>query len=431
MLKMCRVVVTGTGAFTSYGRGTEILWENLLAGRTIVEKIPETWKISTSQEGIYAPLPEVDYREFGFSRMELMQYESVNLNMLMAVEEALQNANIDSNPINDKLNSFHLEKIEMERFGIFGGTGIGGIDSLVKDTITMQDIQYGKKGKLDMFTIAKAMPNSVSAAIGIKLNAHKNIHSYTYACATGTITIGKAYEYIRQGLLDIAVAGSSEYFDQTGAAYNSFQTAKTLVTSGDPVEANCPFDERRSGFLFSQGGAGALVLESLEHAKKRGAVILAEIVGFGESFDGYNMVSGDPSGYFIEKMLEKVLSDANVTPDAIDYINAHGTGTKKNDEIESAVFEKLFTDRVAINSTKSLLGHSIGASGAIEAIVTVLSIRDQKVHRNNALKHPLKNLNFVRDATAMQIGYAFSNSSAFGGHNGALLFRAYEDSICS
>ena len=427
---MQRVVVTGTGALTSYGLGTETLWNNLLDGKTVIESIPDSWKLKSDDKGLYAPLPALDYKALGFSRMELTQYEPVNLNVLAALNEALDDAKIEYTLTNNKLNSYSLNHIKMKMLGISVGTGIGGIESLTKNTLNLKKIQRGEVGRLDAFSIAKAMPNNVAASIGIKLSLHKNINSYAYACATGTITIGKAFESIKNGLLDIAIAGSSEYFDKAGAAYNSFLKAKTIITNGDPETVNSPFDENRSGFLFSEGASGVLVLESLEHAQKRNANILAEIVGFEESFDGYNMVSGDPSGIYIEQMIENLLQEAKIEAKDVDYINAHGTGTLKNDEVEAEIFEKLFGNNIAINSTKSLLGHTIAASGSIEAIVTMLSIRDQKVHKNNGLTNPIKNLNFVRETTDVSIEYAISTSYAFGGHNAALLFKRYkEDTI--
>lgn len=422
---MNRVVVTGTGTFTSYGLGTETLWNSLLDGKTVIEPVPDTWKLTSDYKGLYAALPSLDYKTLGFSKMEVTQYEPVNLNMLAALNEALENANLEYSLVNNKLNSYALKNINMERIGVFVGTGIGGIESLTKDTLNLNKIKSGEKGRMDPFGIAKCMPSNVAASIGIKLGLHKHINSYTYACATGTITIGKAYESIKHGMLDIAIAGSSEYFDKAGTAYHSFLKAKTIIRDGDLETVNCPFDEKRNGFLFSEGASGALVLESLEHAKKRNANILAEIVGFEESFDGYNMVSGDPSGVHIEEMLKKLLKKANITTKEIDYINAHGTGTIKNDKVEAEIFEKLFDSRVAINSTKSLLGHTIAASGAIEAIVSVLSIRAQKIHKNNGLTKPIKDLNFVRETSNVAIEYALSNSYAFGGHNAALLFKKY------
>jgi len=424
---MQRVVVTGTGAFTSYGLGSEVLWQKLLNGETIIEPIPDVWKLTPDIRGLYAPLPSLDYEALGFSKMERTQYEPVNLNILTALDEALKNAEIGYTLVNNKLNSYSLKNINTERFGVFSGTGIGGIETLLNNAFDFKKLQRGERAKLDPFSIAKSMPNNVAAAIGIKLGLHKHINSYTYACATGTITIGKAYESIKNGLLDVAIAGSSESLDREGMTYNGFLKAKTIITGEPHSGVNCPFDENRNGFLFSEGASGILVLESLEHAKKRNANILAEIVGFEESFDGYNMVSGDPSGVYIEHMLEKLLDEAGIEAKDIDYINAHGTGTIKNDEIEAAIFEKIFGNHVPINSTKSLLGHTIAASGSIEAIVTMLSMRDHKIHKNNGLVNPIKKLHFVRETTNVDIEYALSTSYAFGGHNGTLLFKRYKE----
>ena len=426
---MQRVVVTGTGAVTSYGLGSELLWQELLDGKSIIEPIPDTWKLKPEDKGFYAPLPRLDYKSLGFSKMELTQYEPVNLNLLVALNEALENANLTYNLVNNKLNSYALHNINLERLGVFAGTGTGGVGSLTKNTLNINHIQRGEQRRLDPFGIAKAMPNNVAASVGIKLGLHKHINSYAYACATGTISIGKAYESIRNGLLDVAVVGSSEYFDEEGVTYTGFLKAKTIITKGNQETVNCPFDENRKGFLFSKGASATLVLESLEHAQKRNANILAEIVGFEESFDGYNMVSGDPSGVYIEEMLEKLLSESNIEAKDVDYINAHGTGTLKNDEVEAEIFEKIFGNKVAINSTKSLLGHTIAASGIIEAIVTMLSMRDKKIHKNNGLINPIKNLNFVRETTDVSIEYALSTSYAFGGHNAALLFKRYKEDI--
>jgi len=424
---MQRVVVTGTGAFTSYGLGSEVLWQKLLNGETIIEPIPDVWKLTPDIRGLYAPLPSLDYEALGFSKMERTQYEPVNLNILTALDEALKNAEIGYTLVNNKLNSYSLKNINTERFGVFSGTGIGGIETLLNNAFDFKKLQRGERAKLDPFSIAKSMPNNVAATIGIKLGLHKHINSYTYACATGTITIGKAYESIKNGLLDVAIAGSSESLDREGMTYNGFLKAKTIITGEPHSGVNCPFDENRNGFLFSEGASGILVLESLEHAKKRNANILAEIVGFEESFDGYNMVSGDPSGVYIEHMLEKLLDEAGIEAKDIDYINAHGTGTIKNDEIEAAIFEKIFGNHVPINSTKSLLGHTIAASGSIEAIVTMLSMRDHKIHKNNGLVNPIKKLHFVRETTNVDIEYALSTSYAFGGHNGTLLFKRYKE----
>jgi len=425
---MKRVVVTGMGSYTSYGLGKDLLWKNLIANIPAIKEVPDSWKIDPNRKGFYAPLPKLDYRTLDFSKSEILQFEPVTLNALLSIEEALKQANINLVKLNDKLNRYVIKDkhIDVDKIGIFGGTGIGGIETLSNATIQFAEVRSGKKVRLDALSVAKTMPYNIAAASGIKLSLHHNINSGTYACATGTILIGKAFESIKNATIDMAIICASEYADQeVGLLYNSFFYGNTLTKSDDITKANIPFDKNRNGFLFSEGGAGALVIESLEHAKKRGATILAEIIGFSDTFDGYNMVSPDLTGAYIEKMLLDLLSKASVMPEEISYINAHGTGTIKNDEVESLVLGKIFNRHTAINSTKSLLGHSISASGIIETITTILSIQNKKIHANNGLKDPISDLNFVKEPINLDIVYAISESFAFGGHNGALLFKKF------
>ena len=423
---MRRVVVTGLGAYTSYGLGAQCLWDNLKANTTVVKEIPQNWK-SVPKKGFYAPLPKIDYAKLGFSRSETLQYEPVTLHALLSAEEAITQANLNVVKLHDKLNRYALEGMHTDRVGVFAGTGIGGIDTFSNASEKLRRAQAGEKVRQDALSVAKTMPYNIAAALGIKWSLHNNINSHTYACATGTILIGKAMKEIQNGSLDVAITCSSEYADQNiGLLYNSFLHGNTLTKGQDIAAVNMPFDKKRSGFLFSEGGAGALVLESLEHAQARGATILAELVGFSDSFDGFNMVSPDASGVYIEKMLRQLLSQANIAADEVSYINAHGTATVKNDEIETMVLEKIFNHDVAINSTKSFLGHSISASGSIEAVTTVLSIQNSMVHANSGLTEPISPLRLVTENTAIDIEYAISESFAFGGHNGALLFKKYQ-----
>jgi 3-oxoacyl-[acyl-carrier-protein] synthase II len=194
----------------------------------------------------------------------------------------------------------------------------------------------------------------------------------------------------------------------------------------DPEAANRPFDENRSGFLFSQGGAAVLILEELDHAQRRGATILAELIGFAETFDAHSIMSLAPGGQQIERMIHATLEDANMSPKDVDYINAHGTGTKNNDQTEAEVIDRVFGKSVRVNSTKSLLGHTIGASGAFEALVTALTLRDGKTHISRNLENPVLDLNFVRSVESFEPRVALSQSFAFGGHNAAIILRKYD-----
>jgi 3-oxoacyl-[acyl-carrier-protein] synthase II len=277
------------------------------------------------------------------------------------------------------------------------------------------------------FTVSRLMPNAVSAVLGIKYSIKGPTNTVALACAAGTSAIGQTYRAIRDGYLDVALAGGSEYWDDYyGAIFRGFDIANTLVQNcADPGTANCPFDLSRTGFLFSQGGSAVLVLEELEVARKRKAKILAEIVGFSETFDAYSMMSLAPDGSEIERMILNTLGDANITPAQVDYINAHGTGTVANDAVECHVLSRVFGSKPKINSTKSLLGHTIGASGAIEAVVTILSLLNQKTHICKNLKNPISSLNFVYEVEQHNFEYALSHSFAFGGHNAGLAIKRY------
>jgi 3-oxoacyl-[acyl-carrier-protein] synthase II len=241
------------------------------------------------------------------------------------------------------------------------------------------------------------------------------------------VAVGNAFRAIRDGRVDVAVSGGCEYFaDEHGHIFRSFDVSGTLVRDyADSETANRPFDEKRSGFLFSQGGAAALVLEELEHAQRRGAPIMAELIGFAETFDAHSMMSLAPGGKQIERMIHAALDDADLSPDDIDYINAHGTGTRNNDEIEAGVIDRVFGKSVRVNSTKSLLGHTIGASGAFEALVTALTLRDGMTHICKNLDTPLLDLNFVRNTDRFDPQIGLSQSFAFGGHNAAVVLRRF------
>jgi 3-oxoacyl-[acyl-carrier-protein] synthase II len=253
--------------------------------------------------------------------------------------------------------------------------------------------------------------------------------TYCVACASGTVSVGHAFRAVRDGQVDLAISGGSEYLkDEHGHIFRGFDVAGTLVRDcADPQSANRPFDEKRSGFLFSQGGAAILVLEELEHALRRDAPVIAEIAGFAETFDAYSMMSLAPDGAQIERMIRASLADAALEANAVDYVNAHGTGTRNNDELESKVIERVFGTSVPVNSTKSLLGHTIGASGAFEALVTALTLRDGKTHVNKNLETACSELNYVRSTEVFDPAVGLSQSFAFGGHNAALVLRRYDD----
>jgi len=275
------------------------------------------------------------------------------------------------------------------------------------------------------------MPNTVAAALGIHFSLRGPNHTYCQACASGTVAIGEAFRAVRDGEVDAAVAGGSEYFyDHHGYLFLAFDVAGTLVRHcDDPDGANRPFDKRRSGFLFSQGASAILTLEPLEEAVERRAPVIAEVMGYAESFDAYNMMAMAPGGEQIEQMIRASIEDAGLAVDDIDYVNAHGTGTMSNDEIEADVLARIFGRKPLINATKSLIGHTIGASGAVEAAVLALSLHHQTTHPSRNLKEPIADLNFVTKAGDWPLAGGLSQSFAFGGHNAALVMNRFDRAV--
>ena len=277
--------------------------------------------------------------------------------------------------------------------------------------------------RFNPFVVSMLMPNAPAAYLGIKYGLRGPNLASVKACASGTVAIGRAFEAIASGAIDQALAGGSEYLDDPhGSIFLGFDACRALVRECEPPEeANRPFDASRSGFLFAQGGAAMLVLEGADSAERRGATPLAEVTAFSESFDAYSMMSPEPEGRAIQAMLETLLAVAGVAASEVDYVNAHGTGTQGNDSCEAAVIERVFGPRVAVNSSKSLLGHTMGASGAFEAAITALSLRDQTLHPTRNLTDPIADLDFITTATQRPVRHAVSQSFAFGGHNAALL----------
>ena len=451
-----RVVVTGIGVVCAIGQSVSEFWNNCLQGNTVVSNIPNHWfTYSKYKSHIWSTLPEIDFSEYDISRVDLLQYDMVSLLSLCVGKQAIDSSGYTIINKNNKNKTFEIKGLDPHRTGIYMGTGSFGahgflethafqilsnpktnLNSLFNKLTNSECEREEAQSILDSlvhprrynpFAVSRLMPNAISAVLGIKYSIKGPTNTVALACAAGTSAIGQAYRAIKNGYIDIAITGGSEYWDDYyGGIFRGFDIANTLVQNcTDPSAANCPFDENRTGFLFSQGGSAALVLEDLEIAKQRNANILAEIVGFSESFDAYSMMSIEPSGTEIEHMILNTLKDADITPKQIDYINAHGTGTVANDFVECKVLCRIFGSKPKVNSTKSLLGHTIGASGALEAVVTILSLQDQKTHVCKNLNNPISSLNFVYEVERNNFEYALSHSFAFGGHNAGLAIKRF------
>ncbi len=441
---MDNVVVTGLGVVSPVGCDIESFWTACLNEKSNVELIPEQWRnYSNYKSGIWSPLPAIDFKSQGFSRLDIIQRDPVSLIAMMATQQALEQAGIQIVSTNDKNRQNMLEGVDTNRAGVFIGTGIGGAktllennachmlkrttQALVEDEVNPELIsRLVHPSKVNPFVVSMLMQNSVSASVGIKYSLHGTNRTISQACASGTTAIGTAYQAIKSGQLDFAVCGGAEYqYDDYGSLYMGFDVARTLAHAGDFIEkANRPFDKDRTGFLYSQGGAGILILEKESHAKKRGATILAKITGFAETFDAHSLMNINADGKEIKRMIHQVVDEAKIKLSDIDYINTHGTGTKLNDEVESQVIDELFGSKPIINASKSILGHSIGASGALEAIISILSLQHQTTHPCKNLENPIRDLNFVTSLKQQNIRHILSESFAFGGHNSALVLCA-------
>ena len=455
-----RVVITGIGVIAPTGADTDSFWQAALRGEARVEAIPEQWqRYTTYGSPVWAPLPTVDFGRYGISRIERMQLDTASMLSLAASRQALEAAGLVCRVKDEKKGTFTLEGVDPVRAGVFMGTGVGGLTSLIaaeanhvltplkaglkhlreirssgEVTEGLERVASDMKATMIMpprfnpFIVSMIMPNACSATIGIKYSLNGPNTTSCSACAAGTVSLGHAFRAVRAGDIDMALAGGVEYLaDDFGGIFRGFDVAKTLVRGAlEPDALNRPFDSRRSGFLFGEGGAAVLIVESFESAQARGAVPIAEIRGYAETFDGHNIMMLDPEAGQIKRAVREALDDAAVKPDDVDYINAHATGTVPNDKVEAAMIGEMFGTHPLVNATKSLVGHTIGAAGAIEAAVTALSIREQTTHVCRNLEDPIAELRFVRAVDRFAIRTALTHSFAFGGHNAALVLTSLD-----
>jgi 3-oxoacyl-[acyl-carrier-protein] synthase II len=406
-----RVVVTGLGIVSSMGNTVPKVWENVVNGKSgvhLIESLRETELLTK----IGANVPHFD-SSLALSHKDARRTDLFVQYAVEASRQALEDAGLI---VDDAL---------APRAGVAIGSGIGGLPWIEKSYEHM--LQTGVR-KISPFFIPGAIINMSAGFVSMKYNLKGPNISIVTACTTGTHNIGTAARMIAYDDADVMVAGGTE-MATSQLGIGGFNAARALSQrNDDPERASRPWDRDRDGFVLGEG-AGVLVLEEYEFAKKRGAKIYAELVGFGMSGDAYHMTSPEPDGAGFVMSMENTLRDAKVTPEEIDYINAHGTSTQVGDPLEAQAVKKVFGDhayKMAVSSTKSMTGHLLGAAGAVEAIFSVLAIRDQVAPPTINLDNPDEgcDLNFVpHQAQEMKIELALSNSFGFGGTNGSLLFR--------
>ena len=412
---MRRVVITGLGAVTPVGNDVPTMWRALLAGQsgigTITRFDPSGLAVRIAGEVKDFTLdPAVDQREA--RRMSLYVRYALN-----ATLEAVRAARLD------------MAAEDPGAVGVIYGSGAAGLDLIFEAQDTWRE--RGPR-RVAPTLIANMLADSASGYIGIQLGAQGPNMAVTAACSTGGHNIGEAWETIRRGDAEVMIAGGSEAPIHP-AIMASFTNMRGLASDNDHPEQACrPFDIRRDGFILSEG-AGAVVLESLEHAQQRRAPIVAEIIGYGNSNDARDMIAADEAGNGIARAIRTALRKANIAPEAVQYVNAHGTGTPLNDHSETLALKSVFgahARRLAISSTKSMLGHMMGAAGAIEAVICTLVVLDGRIPPTINLQQPdpACDLDYVpNEAREMRVDVALSNSVGLGGHNSALIMRRFGD----
>lgn len=407
-----RVVITGLGAITPIGDNIDSFWKGIKLGKNGIDEI-SLFNAENLKVKMAAEVKDFDPSNF-IDKKEAKRMDRYTQFAIIAADESIKDSNIDLNLMNK------------ERIGVMFGSGIGGLC-----TIESQIRNLVAKGpnRVSPLTIPMAISNIASGTIAIKYGILGSTLSLTSACATSTHCIGEAYRSIKDGYLDVVIAGGAEAsICEFGIA--GFQSLTALSKSEDKNRASIPFDKDRNGFVMGEG-AGSLILEELESALKRGAKIYGEIVGYGSTCDAYHITSPCLDGDGAYRAMRDALIDADLSSDKISYINAHGTSTEINDKVETLAIKKALGEsymNTYVSSTKSMTGHLLGAAGAIEAIVSIKALEDNFVPATINYVNPDDecDLNLVvNKGKEANVEYTMSNSLGFGGHNGTLIFKKW------
>lgn len=408
-----RVVVTGLGVISPVGNTVDAFWNSLKEGVCGINTTT-AFDITEYDVKVSGEVKEFDATKFMdkkiAKRMDRFSHFAV-----AASQEAIEMSRLD------------LEKEDLTRIGVIISSGIGSLE-----TIEIEEQKLLEKGpsKVSPMLIPKIISNIAAGNVAIRFGLKGMCTCVVTACASGTNAIGDAFRAIKYGNEDVMVAGGAES-NVCPLSIAGFTSLNALSRNLDPLKASRPFDKNRDGFVLGEG-AGILVLEELEHAKQRGATILAELVGYGATCDAYHLTSPAPEGEGAARCMEQAIKDAGADKEAISYINAHGTSTEYNDKFETLAIKKVFGEKaynIPVSSTKSMTGHLLGAAGAVESIVCVKSITDDYIHPTINYETPDEDcdLDYVPNVgRAVEVNYALTNSLGFGGHNATLLFKKYK-----
>ncbi len=412
---MRRVVVTGLGALTPLGKTVEEYFKNLIEAENGIRFIDrfDTSNLKTKIAGLipddFDPLDRLEKKEAG---VMLSKMDPFLIYSLYATVEAVQDSGI-------------LGNVDPTKVGVIIASGIGGIQTLVRETI-----MYEKKGRVSPYLVPMMIPDMASGLVSMKYGFMGPNFTTISACSSAANAIGEAFRLIQHGDADVIIAGGAEA-PVIPVAISGFNAARALSTRNEPDKASRPFDKDRDGFVMGEG-AGILVLEELEHALRRGARIYAEVVGYGLTADAYHITAPREDGLGAAMAMERALKDAGLKPEEVDYINAHGTSTQLNDVMETRAIKKVFGDyayKIPISSTKSMIGHLLGAAGGVESVATVKTIVEGIIHPTRNLDNPDPecDLDYVPwKARKKDVRVALSNSFGFGGHNVTLIYKKFE-----
>lgn len=409
-----RVVITGLGCVTPVGTGKDDFWVNIKSGVSGIDKITR-FDYTNYQTQIAGEVKDFTPEDY-ISKKELKKMDRFTQFAMVASKLAVADSELD------------LDSVDKNRMGTVIGTGIGGVE-----TIEAQHKNLLEKGnrRVSPFFIPMMIGNMAAGQVAIEFGAKGPSTNICTACASGTNSVGDAFKIIQRGDADIMIAGGTEAA-VTEFAVAGFCNMKAMSTNNDnPKKASRPFDKDRDGFVMGEG-CGILILEELESAIKRNAKIYAEVVGYGMTSDAYHITTPAENGEGAARSMQVAINDAGINPNQIDYINAHGTSTYYNDLYETMAIKSVFGEdakKVSISSTKSMTGHLLGASGAIEAIVCALAIKENFVPPTINLENTGEEMDLdytPNKGKERTINYALSNSLGFGGHNATLVFKKYE-----
>lgn len=408
---MKRAVITGIGAVTPIGNNVDEFWDSLVKGRHGFDVISH-FDVEGHKTTIGAQVKDFEYED----KREAKRMDPFTQYGITATKEALEMSGLTPG-----------ENIDPYRFNIIAGSGIGGIMTMESEILKGHDKGFSRVSAL---FVPKIIGNILAGYISINFGIKGSSYDIVTACASGTHAVGEAFRQIAGGYADAVVCGAGEA-PFAPACYAGFENMKAVSTSTDPDRASIPFDKERDGFVMGEG-AGMLIIEEHDHAVSRGATILAEVVGYGSTTDGYHITSPAPGGEGDAAAINQAINEAGIKPGELSYINAHGTSTPINDLYETQAIKAALGEdayNVAISSTKSMTGHMLGAAGAVEAIACIKAIKEGTIPPTVGLKVPDEELDLdyvPNESRKGDVNYALSNSLGFGGHNAAVIIKKYQ-----